>query len=313
MEEKQIRRKMRINIGSYGWALLIHYFLMNVCVSTAMTLEMIFQMIGSLGTGEIDSQALLGNGWGYLIACLMAVLFIRLWKGKAFFGGMWKAERDMTPGAFFTLVCLFISGQLLFQVFAAILETVLNLFGFSALESMGLATVSTDTISMFLYTSLAAPIVEEIIFRGLVLRGLEGYGKRFAVLASAVLFGLFHGNVVQSPYAFAVGLVLGYTAVEYNIGWAMVLHMINNLLLGDTIPRLTQGLGEFGASLVLQGIILVCSIGATVSLIRKRKEIGAWLRGAPGNRPAWRAFWTAPGILAMVIVMGLSALSMLTR
>lgn len=317
MDDKQIRKGLRINIGSYGWALVIYFGLMTACVNAAVMVDMIFRMMAGFAAGGfsgealLDEAAILGNGWGYLAACVLAVGLIRLWKGKDFFRGMWKTEREMKPAAFWQLICVFISGQLLFQILAAILESVLNLFGLSVLEAMELASVSNDTVSMFLYTVLAAPVVEEIIFRGLVLRGLERYGKKFAIVASALLFGAFHGNIVQSPYAFAVGLVLGYTAVEYNIGWAMVLHMANNLVLGDTLPRLTQGLGEMGSTLLTQWVIIVCTVAAVVILIRKRKRLGAFLRRERENRPCWRAFWTAPGNIVLFIVMGLSAVSML--
>ncbi len=306
MDEKQIKRRMRRDIGSYGWGLLIYYGLMNLCVLAAILLEMAISTL--LDTGSYDPM---GNGWGYLVACVIAVAAIRLWKGKDFFAGMWKNENHMTPAAFCGLVCLFVSGQLLFQICASVQEMVLNWFGLSILEAMELATGSSDTLSMFLYTVLAAPVVEEIIFRGLVLRGLERYGRGFAILISAMLFGLFHGNIVQSPYAFAVGLILGYTALEYNILWAMVLHMVNNLVLADALPRVTQGLGEIGSAMVSQGGILLCSAGALIFLVLKRWEIRAYLER---NKPDWAPWWafaTAPGILAMVVVMELNAFSML--
>lgn len=317
MDEKQRKRALRIDIGSYGWAMLIYYFLMNACVAVAMMLEMVWRMSRQMsegdfsGTWAMDVNALAGNGWGYLLACVLAVLFIRIWKGREFFSGMWKTDQNMIPGTFWRLLCLFISGQLLFQICAAIQESVLNIFGLSVLEPMALATGHSDTFSMFLYTGLAAPVVEEIIFRGLVMRGLEKYGKRFAVLISAILFGLFHGNIVQSPYAFAVGLVLGYTAMEYNILWAMVLHMANNLVLGDTIVRLTQGLGEIFSALVVQGLILVCTAAAAVSLIRRRKQVLRYHRAEPLDWSCWWAFCTAPGMIVMFILMELNALSML--
>lgn len=317
MDEKLRKKACRSDIGSYSWALLIYYLLMNVCVFAAMMTQVVIDSVKSMSSGDFaamgqtDAEAMMGNGWGYLIASVLGVLFIRLWKGREFWHGMWKTEKVMKPGSLLRLVCLFVSGQALFQICATIQEAVLNLFGLSVLESMELATANTDTFSMFLYTALAAPVVEEIIFRGLVMRGLEKYGKHFAILISSILFGLFHGNIVQSPYAFAVGLVLGYAAMEYNILWAMVLHMVNNLVLGDTLPRLTQWMGQIGSSLVLWGVILLCTAAAVVTLIRRRKEVAAYIRREQMNWDHWWAFSTAPGFLVLFVVMELSALSML--
>lgn len=317
MNEKQIKKKMRGDIGSYSWALLIYYVLMNVCVIVAMVLQMAAEIIASVLAGNditdfaMDEEAIMGNGWGYLLACLLAVAFVWLWKGKTFFKGMWKTEKEMTPGTFWQLLCVFISAQLCFQICATFQEMMLNMLGLSALEAMELASSGSDTLSMFLYASLGAPVVEEIIFRGLVLRGLEKYGKRFAILVSAILFGLFHGNIVQSPYAFVVGLILGYVAMEYNILWAMVLHMANNLVLGDTLYRLTQGLGEVGSGMIVTLAILICSAVAVVSLIRNRKQVLAYHRADLPDWNCWWAFCTSAGFLVLFALMELNAISML--
>lgn len=317
MEEKQIRRIRRREMGSYGWALVLYYILMNVCVIASVFADMLIRSVqmavsGDLtGLVEMDPDAVLGNGWGYIVACMLAVLLILGWKGKAFFSGMWQTRRNMTPGAFFGLLALFISGQLLFQWLATFEEVILNIFGLSLMEAMELATGSADTYSMFLYTCLFAPVVEEIVFRGLIMRGLEKYGRWFAIVASSVLFGLFHGNPAQSPYAFAVGLVMGYVAMEYNLLWAMLMHMINNLVLGDLIPRLTQGLGEMGSAMVLSAVIWLCAVGAVAFLITGWHRLRDFREEHPTAIGSWRSFWTAPGVIVMAIVMTVNGISML--
>jgi ABC-type dipeptide/oligopeptide/nickel transport system permease subunit len=93
------------------------------------------------------------------------------------------------------------------------------------------------------------------------------WGKRFATLCTAFVFGIFHGNLLQTPFAFVVGLVLGYVACEYNIVWAMILHMVNNLVLGDMLPRLTSGMPEMAAALVMWLILLISAVVSVVVLI----------------------------------------------
>ena len=97
--------------------------------------------------------------------------------------------------------------------------------------------------------SILAPLWEELLFRGYVLRTLRPYGKRFAVMGSGVLFGLFHGNLLQTPYAVLMGLVLGYLTVEYSIHWAVLLHLFNNLVLADLLSRITASLPEMRSGL----------------------------------------------------------------
>ena len=63
----------------------------------------------------------------------------------------------------------------------------------------------------FLAGVVLAPVTEEFLFRGVILQGfLRNYGRRKAILVSALLFALFHLNPWQFPVAFLLGLGLGW-------------------------------------------------------------------------------------------------------
>ena len=82
----------------------------------------------------------------------------------------------------------------------------------AALES---SSGMQEGLAMFIYASILAPISEEILFRGLIQHSLLPFGKKFAVFGSALLFGIFHGNLAQTPFAFLAGLC-------YNGTWIIV-------------------------------------------------------------------------------------------
>ncbi|MBQ7782869.1 MAG: CPBP family intramembrane metalloprotease [Oscillospiraceae bacterium] len=63
-------------------------------------------------------------------------------------------------------------------------------------------------------TAIAAPVCEELLFRGVVLRRLSNISQGFGIIMSALIFGLMHGNLVQTILGFILGLVFGYTAVR---------------------------------------------------------------------------------------------------
>lgn len=322
MNERQKSRALRREIGQYTWALLIYYLILNIAVSTVCEIDLLYRSFQAVIEGnnwqhfetammDAMEKVFIGNAWGYLLACAVAVALIPVWKGKRFFAQMYSAKQDMTWDALAGLVCLMLLGQLLFQLVAVVEEAIANLFGLSVLEAMEMASAGADTLSMFLYMGFGAPIVEEIVFRGVIMRGLEPYGKRFAILASAVLFGLFHGNLVQSPYAFAVGLVFGYTAMEYSIAWAMVLHMLNNLVLGDMLVRLTSFLPQGADELAQWCVILGASIGAVVILIRKRRQIRAYHGASVIDRSCLKAFFLSVPNILLTVLMLLNAFLML--
>lgn len=79
--------------------------------------------------------------------------------------------------------------------------------------------------------ALLPGIAEEFFFRGLVLRGYEGFGYRKAILISALLFGMFHFNIQNFIGPFFLGLIFGHMVVRTNsIYPAITGHFINNAL-----------------------------------------------------------------------------------
>ncbi len=87
-------------------------------------------------------------------------------------------------------------------------------------------------------TLIVGPFVEEFIFRGLLFDRLAIYGNIFATIFTAIVFGLFHGNLQQLYYAFFLGLVLGYVRSKtgsYKIPF--ILHALMNFISG-VIPTL---------------------------------------------------------------------------
>ena len=77
------------------------------------------------------------------------------------------------------------------------------------------------------------PILEELLFRKLLCNKLLPLGEKQAIIISAAIFGLIHGNLFQFAYAFLLGLVFGYIYVKTGkIIYTMIFHCIINLYGG---------------------------------------------------------------------------------
>lgn len=78
--------------------------------------------------------------------------------------------------------------------------------------------------------SLLAPIVEELIFRGLVFKRIYAYSSKWpAIIISSLFFGAYHMNVVQGIYAFIVGFMFSLIYDKYKTIMAPVFaHMLIN-------------------------------------------------------------------------------------
>ncbi|MCF0208617.1 MAG: CPBP family intramembrane metalloprotease, partial [Bacteroidaceae bacterium] len=83
----------------------------------------------------------------------------------------------------------------------------------------------------FIVIAILVPLAEEIVFRGSVLRVFLNFNRPWlAIVISAMLFGLVHGNTAQFIHATLLGILLGY--VYYKTGSILpgvFLHFINNL------------------------------------------------------------------------------------
>lgn len=308
--EQQYRKRLRHRFGVVGWTLLIYYGIMNASVflaSFVQTFVLSVQMVVRNDYGALNdlAQQASDSAWGYFLAIGIGFVILMCWKKKRFWKEqIWAPGKPMTAARFFAILSVFLSGQMIYQILVMMSETALNIFGLSMMEGLEALSVDSDNFGMFLYAGILAPIAEELLFRGLIQRTMLPYGKRFAIFCSAFAFGIFHGNLLQSFYAFLVGLVLGYTAAEYSIVWSMVLHMINNLVIADMLGRLTAGMSDIGAALVIWGILLSFSIAALVVVIVKRKAIRTY--GGRMERLYVKCFFSSPGMIVLMIVMGLS-------
>lgn len=89
---------------------------------------------------------------------------------------------------------------------------------------------SVGGIIFWVFTISVVPaIVEEFGMRVITLGMLRRFGDPFAIVASALIFGIIHGNMVQIPFAFALGLIFAYiTVVTGSVIPAVIIHFINN-------------------------------------------------------------------------------------
>ena len=314
-EWKAAKKGIRRYLSVSGWSLLIYYAIMNVAVMGWIVAEVISKVFQRMISGDfaaIESAVMQSaeSAWGYFLAAAAGLIILLIWKKPRYFREeIFSKGAPMKPGDFFTILCIFLAGQMVFQLCSTLLEVILNSFGYSIEEGMAQLQMDPDNFSMFLYAGILAPITEEILFRGLIQRSLLPFGKRFAIFVSAFTFGLFHGNLIQTPYAFTVGLVLGYVAAEYNIFWAMVLHMINNLLLGDSLYRLLGSLPDDTLNMIVWAILAAFSVAAVILMIARRREIVAWRRKEPVIPAYLGCYFSCAGTIVMLIILGLNIIA----
>ncbi len=128
---------------------------------------------------------------------------------------------------------------------------------------------------------VVGPLTEEFLFRGVILHGfLQNYGRRKAVLVSALLFALFHLNPWQFLGALAMGVVFGWWLIESGSLLPCLLgHAFANLLPWMA-GRYSTGLGGLKAATVFDPVWFGgFAVFGALSLLT-----GAWLLRRRGVR-----------------------------
>ena len=129
-------------------------------------------------------------------------------------------------------------------------------------------------LSLFV-TVILAPLAEEFLFRGVTLKKAQKIMPFLAAnILQALLFGIYHMNLIQGVYAFVLGLVLGYTAEYFHSIWAAILlHAFVNgsaevlSLLPETLTE--SWIGVAGVAFV--GVILLFAAAKLYPGAKKKK------------------------------------------
>ncbi|MDW3194680.1 MAG: type II CAAX endopeptidase family protein [Cytophagales bacterium] len=134
----------------------------------------------------------------------------------------------------------------------------------------------------FLTIVIAAPILEEFVFRGIVLEGfLKNYDAKKSIIWSAVLFGAVHLNPWQFIGAGILGAYIGWVYYRTrSLIPCIIIHMVNNLIafLGFYYFPDIDSFQELSPSLTAT---LVALLGAVVSLIVVVKALDKGMPEAP--------------------------------
>lgn len=150
----------------------------------------------------------------------------------------------------------------------------------------------SDIFVSLIFVGIIGPIVEEYIFRKQIINHTRMYGEKRAVIFSAFVFALFHGNLSQMFYAFTLGLVFGYVYIKtddikYSAGLHMFVNIISGVLIGSVMDGVDLNVLDKGAASIMNSpdlakyvvfiIYLVIMIGLAITgviiVYRNSKDI----------------------------------------
>ncbi len=205
-------------------------------------------------------------------------------------GGIWAVQdggriMDIAPLKRFSpwLVpyCIFL--PVMQQQFMGFIMRPVNLlfyvfFG-GAQESMPVPDSAGTFLGMFLVLCVAAPLFEEVLCRGVIMKLLEKYGFAVSVLVSACLFASLHMELQSILSIFFLGVLFAVARYATGSIWPSILmHAANNLFaLLSLMVSETQWSGGKAEALMIMLLIILCPF--TIWRFLKRID-GPWKRRA---------------------------------
>ncbi len=298
-----------------GCAILLYHlfsYLMSVAVSKSFTISNLYH-----------SDELFRNFFGMIYTVICVVLPFAAVYAVLKKAGIVTLPLD-APRKDSGLMLLFFGGMGIFyvgNVLTSLFVTALSGIGiglYSYTNTVDSAVAVPENIFMFLvmsvHTAVLPAVAEEFAFRGVIMQSLRKYGDWFAIIASAVIFGLLHGNMMQMPFAIIAGIILGYVVVVTGSLWAgMILHFFNNFLsfvysvagevIADGSRTLFSALYTYG--IIIIGLVAIAGYALSnpdfyrlypsrVSLVKTKKAAGV--------------YFLVPPMLIAVIVMIISVI-----
>lgn len=256
-------RKLAMRIG---FAMLLFYGMFQTVAYSAVYLQAYLYEIMPHDAAHLVGQSLYGICY-FLSFAIPTVVLCKMQKNKidrrpiTFAAGL---PRGWIMIIFAAVSINFAVAYINSMIFMPFLPT------FSDMASA--ATNETITpwvqIVMSVFTTAVVPaLCEEFLFRGAILTNLTPYGRGYAVLFSAILFGLMHQNLFQIIYTTILGVVLALVYVRTKSLWCCVLvHFVNNgiSVLQESLYLVLE---ERIADMINYSLYLVVLVAGAVSLL----------------------------------------------
>lgn len=304
--ELKIKEENKKVFNRIGLAMLVSIILVNI-------IQIIFFNIIA-----IVNQDLLSTSWINYIALAISYYLIGfpvfyfmikgLPEGEKREGkklGVWEIIKLCLIS--YSLMCIF---NFLTNFFIILLSTIKGSEVINPLEEL---LEGSNFILTIIFVGILSPIIEEIMFRGIMLNKLRRYGDKIAIVTTALLFGLFHTNFSQFFYATVLGIIFAYVVLKTGtIKYSIILHIFVNMMGSFIIPLI---IGD-GSNLVAYGcvlfLIVLISLVGLVLLVRDRKNISL-LDGEVKLEKgiAFKTIWINVGMVLFIVICLVSMIAVL--
>lgn len=220
--DKEERRQIRKKYNLTALVLLINILIFNgVAIAVSIALK---------DSGVFENE-LFSTAFSFCVPMISEIVSIIV--------GIKLLRIDFKPlatldgfngGTMVKLVILAIGLQTAASMLSAVITAILEQFGLkSPAVDLSATTSLSANLLMYVYACLIGPVLEELLYRGVLLQSMRKYNERFAIFLSAAIFGLMHQNYQQFLLGFLIGIPLAVVTIKSgSIIPAIFTHIIVN-------------------------------------------------------------------------------------
>lgn len=230
------RRNLKRSYRTGGW-LMIFQFVLSYGLGF-LVIQLILWLMGMLNPdadGASISEYIRGSS---MLVSVNMLVYVVCNVGIAMLGMKWAGIKYTSlvrtnDFGFGRAVQYCMIGILLWTISLYIItgmSEVFSKYGIDIVPDMsGVGNTFLGKTVELVYACMIAPITEELFFRGVLLRTLAKSNQRFAVFASALFFGLVHGNLQQFVLAVLIGIFLAHITLKHgSIIPSIIVHIFVN-------------------------------------------------------------------------------------
>lgn len=206
----------------------------------------------------------------------------------------------------YEFLCLFVmclAAMYVFNIIGTMINFVIGMFtGNMNLNPLNSVIGDIDLLPTILIAGIVAPIVEELVFRKVLLDRLRKYGDLVAVLVSGLCFGLYHGNIAQFLYASALGFIFAYVVIRTGrIRYSIALHICINILGTGIMPQIvkTGMVATMIVGFTVIGIIMIGIVLFVLAFILKKVKFE---KGQVQLEHPFKTVWLNVGMILFVLI-----------
>ena len=250
------------------------------------------------GTGFGDLEHIIEEALSIVVKQSMLILLISNLASIAVFLPIWMKTRnraEIYKNENPAIVCLLIIGLFAgFNVVQMLIFALMDVMKyFPDYEEISGMIVTGPLIVQLISVGFVAPIVEELVFRGILITRMKWMPVWAAVLVQGFIFGLVHMNVFQGLYAFVAGILLGIVFIKFRsiivVIAGHVAYNIVSILLSEIVSEEVIGI------VVILSIVVLALCATFTAIIKKAKRLMIQQDNLP--RPVFPPGYSLPGYI----------------